>query len=116
MLTPANPAPRPSRAVILSDEVIYQRSLLGQRELLRRGNSDELTQHLLARVNGFTPLRRLLDLSSEDPSAIGRAVEKLFEAGLIEFAKLGHRGAASRQATPARRASPAAPTAIRFAY
>lgn len=72
-------------AEALSDGSIYRRTELGQRELIRFGEERlSVTGRILARINGYTDLRRLIDLSPEAPEAIGTAVLDLLGRKLIE--------------------------------
>lgn len=72
-------------AQALSDEAIYRRTDLGQRELIRLGEERlSMSGRILARINGYTDLRRLIDLSPEDPQVIGTAVLDLLGRKLIE--------------------------------
>ena len=88
-----NPAPadRPKKtsAELMSDSAIYRRTTLGQRELLRAPDpSATPALRLLARLNGYTDLRRLIDLAPADNRQLGKAIEKLFNEGLIELVDL----------------------------
>ena len=85
------PADRPKKtsAELMSDSAIYRRTTLGQRELLRAPDpSATPALRLLARLNGYTDLRRLIDLAPADNRQLGKAIEKLFNEGLIELVDL----------------------------
>lgn len=85
------PAARPSKssAELMSDSAIYRRTALGQRELLRAPDpSATPALRLLARINGYTDLRRLVDLAPADSRHLAKAIEKLFSEGLIELVDL----------------------------
>ena len=76
-------------AELMSDSAIYRRTALGQRELLRAPDpSATPALRLLARLNGYTDLRRLIDLAPADNRQLGEAIEKLFNEGLIELVDL----------------------------
>ncbi|MDP9123017.1 MAG: hypothetical protein M3N82_00170 [Pseudomonadota bacterium] len=84
----ASPAQQPTRssAELLSDSAIYRRTPRGQRELLRAPDPAATpTLRILARLNGYTDLRRLIDLSPGDAREMGHAIGQLFNDGLIEF-------------------------------
>lgn len=76
----------PTRAELLSDSAVYRRTRRGQRELLR---ADDLSAspalRILARINGFTDLRRLIDLAPGDVRELAASLEQLLDAGLIEL-------------------------------
>ena len=75
-----------STAELMSDSAIYRRTSRGQRALLR---SEDPTAspglRLLARLNGYTDLRRLIDLAPGDARDLPRAIQGLFDDGLIEL-------------------------------
>ena len=74
------------RAELMSDSAIYRRTARGQRELLRAPDpSGTVALRLLARLNGYTDLRRLIDLAPGDARELGKAIEQLFGDGLIEL-------------------------------
>jgi hypothetical protein len=78
-----------SRAELMSDSAIYRRTARGQRELLRAADpSATPALRLLARFNGYTDLRRLIDLAPGDARDMGRAIARLFGDGLIELVDL----------------------------
>ena len=86
-LSPA-PADRPKKtsAELMSDSAIYRRTSLGQRELLRAPDPSATSAlRLLARLNGYTDLRRLIDLAPADNRQLGKAIAQLFNDGLIEL-------------------------------
>jgi hypothetical protein len=76
----------PTRAELLSDSAVYRRTRRGQRELLR---ADDFTAspalRILARINGFTDLRRLIDLAPGDVRELAASLEQLLDDGLIEL-------------------------------
>ena len=74
----------PSRAVLLDDGAVFRRTKLGQRELLRCFD-EGAEMRLLARVNGYTQLRQLVELAPDDAGELIRALPALFERGLIEL-------------------------------
>jgi len=79
------PGSQVSTAEMLSDEAIYRRTRLGQRELLRSdGTAASPELRVLARVNGFTDLRCLVELAPADASAIARAIQRLVAQRWIE--------------------------------
>lgn len=82
------PKEMPSRAELLSDSAVYQRTVSGQRMLVQSrdpGSSHAL--RMLARVNGYTDLRRLVDLAPEDAGELTRAIPELVRQGLIELVR-----------------------------
>ena len=84
-LTPANRPPR-TNAELMSDSAIYRRTARGQRELLRAADPAATPAlRLLARFNGYTDLRRLIDLAPGDSREVSQAIQQLFGEGLIEL-------------------------------
>jgi hypothetical protein len=78
--------PTKSTAELMSDSAIYRRTSLGQRELLRASDpSANPTLRILARFNGYTDLRRLVDLAPGDARELRRSIAQLFNDGLIEL-------------------------------
>ena len=78
--------PTKSSAELMSDSAIYRRTSQGQRELLRALDpSATPSLRILARFNGYTDLRRLIDLAPGDARELGRAIAQLFNEGLIEL-------------------------------
>jgi len=78
-----------SSAELMSDSAIYRRTARGQRELLRAADpSATPALRLLARFNGYTDLRRLVDLAPGDAGAMASAITQLFGDGLIELVEL----------------------------
>ena len=78
--------PARTRAELMSDSAIYRRTALGQRELLRAADpSATPALRLLARLNGYTDLRRLIDLAPGDAREMSKAIQQLFGEGLIEL-------------------------------
>ena len=74
------------RAELLSDTAVYRRTRQGQRALLNTRDGMATTSiRILARVNGYTELRRLIDLAPDEAHAIGAAIVELVERGLIEL-------------------------------
>ncbi len=85
------PANRPARtsAELVSDSAIYRRTPRGQRELLRAADPAATPAlRVLARFNGYTDLRRLIDMAPADTRELSRAIQKLFGDGLIELVDL----------------------------
>jgi hypothetical protein len=81
--------PMKSSAELMSDSAIYRRTSQGQRELLRAPDpSATPTLRILARFNGYTDLRRLIDLAPADARELTKAVVQLFGDGLIEVVDL----------------------------
>ena len=75
-----------SSAELMSDSAVYKRTARGQRELLRADDPTATSAlRLLARLNGYTDLRRLIDLSPGDARELPGAIRRLFADGLIEF-------------------------------
>lgn len=86
LLPSSGTRPKRTSAELMSDSAIYRRTPQGQRELLRAGDpSATAALRLLARVNGFTDLRRLIDLAPGDARELTRAIRQLFDDGLIEL-------------------------------
>jgi len=82
------PANRPARtsAELTSDSAIYRRTPLGQRALLRAADPGATPAlRLLARFNGYTDLRRLIDLAPGDNREMSKVIQELFREGLIEL-------------------------------
>jgi hypothetical protein len=76
----------PSSAELMSDSAVYRRTPAGQRALLRAdGSRRPAEMRLLARFNGYTDLRRLIDLSPGDAREMPGAIRQLFAEGLIEL-------------------------------
>jgi|GEM_PF-2065748 len=81
--------PARSSAELMSDSTIYRRTARGQRELLRAPDpSATPALRLLARFNGYTDLRRLVDLAPGDAAGMAHAITQLFSDGLIELVDL----------------------------
>ena len=83
-----SPGARPTKtsAELMSDSAIYRRTTQGQRELRRTPDpSGTAALRLLARLNGYTDLRRLIDMAPGDARELGKAIEQLFNDGLIEL-------------------------------
>ena len=81
--------PTKSSAELMSDSAIYRRTTQGQRELLRAPDPAATPAlRLLARLNGYTDLRRLIDMAPGDARELGKAIEQLFNDGLIELVDL----------------------------
>ena len=79
----------PSSAEMFSDEAVYRRTVRGQRALLRlEGTVTAPAHRALARVNGFTDLRSLIELAPGDASEIAQAIRQLFAEELIELVDL----------------------------
>ena len=78
-----------SAAELMSDSAIYRRTPRGQRQLMRAEDPAATPAlRLLARFNGYTDLRRLIDLSPGDVRTLAKAIEQLFNDGLIELVDL----------------------------
>ena len=78
--------PHRTRADLMSDAAVYIRTTRGQRALLRAPDpSATPALRILARVNGYTNLRRLIDLSPGDLRHLPEAIGELFGDGLIEL-------------------------------
>lgn len=76
----------PSRAELLSDSATYQRTVRGQRKLLQADDfAASPRMRVLARVNGYTDLRGLVELSPDEAGTLAAAVEQLVAEGLIEL-------------------------------
>ena len=73
---------------LLSDEAIYRRTRRGQRALLA---ADEWPSspalRMLARVNGYTTLRSLIEMAPSEARDVARVVTQLFADELIELVK-----------------------------
>ncbi len=77
---------RPSSAVLLDDAAVYKRTTLGQRELLRRfDDASNAAMRMLARVNGHTQLRQLVELAPDDARELIHVLPDLVERGLVEL-------------------------------
>jgi hypothetical protein len=75
-----------SSSELLSDEAVYRRTRRGQRALLAADElSNEPMLRILARVNGYTNLRSLVEMAPGEAGAIARAVRQLFADDLIEL-------------------------------
>ena len=75
----------PLSAEMFSDEAVYRRTMLGQRELVRSAGTMSTPElRVLARVNGFTDLRSLVELAPADASGMARAIRELVSQELIE--------------------------------
>ncbi len=78
--------PTKTSAELVSDSAIYRRTNQGQRELLRAPDpAGTPALRLLARLNGYTDLRRLIDLAPADARELSKAIVQLFNDGLIEL-------------------------------
>jgi hypothetical protein len=76
----------PSRAVLLDDGAVYRRTTLGQRELLRRfDDASSVSMRLLARVNGYTQLRSLVELAPDDAREFAKVIPDLVGRGFLEL-------------------------------
>jgi hypothetical protein len=96
----------PSTAVLLDDGAVYKRTSLGQRELLRGcDDSSSPAIRILARVNGYTQLRQLVELAPDDARELIRVVPDLVERGLLELVE-------SPRALPEQRKPPGASRAV----
>ncbi len=77
-------------AELMSDSAIYKRTTRGQRALLRADDATTTSTalRLLARFNGYTDLRRLIELAPAESIGMARALGELFHEGLIEMVDL----------------------------
>ena len=76
----------PSRASLLDDGAVYKRTDLGQRELLRHfDDTSSAAMRMLARVNGYTQLRQLIELAPDDAHALTKVLPELVERGFVEL-------------------------------
>ena len=58
----------------------------GQRALLRAEDPAATPElRLLARVNGYTDLRRLIELAPSEAASMARTLRRLFDDGLVEL-------------------------------
>jgi hypothetical protein len=70
----------------LSDEAVFQRTRLGQRELVwPSGHLSATQRRVLGVVTGYTPLRVVVDLAG-GASDMPESIEGLVQMGLIELA------------------------------
>jgi hypothetical protein len=78
-----------SRAELLSDTAVYRRTVRGRHEMVRQdaGGRDSAVR-VLALVDGYTDLRRLIDLTPDDAASVGRSILELMERGLIECVRV----------------------------
>jgi hypothetical protein len=84
---------------LLSDEAVYRRTRRGQRALLGADElSDEPMLRMLARVNGYTNLRGLVEMAPGEAGAIARAIRQLFADDLIELVRSSEDQALQRNA------------------
>ena len=84
-MTSLQPLPQ-STAELLSDSAVYKRTPQGQRKLLSAEEPSSTPElRILARVNGYTDLRQLVELAPNDAVQIGQAIQRLVAQGLIEF-------------------------------
>ena len=75
-----------SPAVLLDDGAVFKRTPLGQRELLRQfDDASNAAMRMLARVNGYTELRRLVELAPDDARALMSVLPDLVNRGFIEL-------------------------------
>ena len=71
---------------LLSDDAVYRRTRRGQRRLLACDDpSSSPALQVLARVNGYTNLRGLVEMAPAEARDIARSVRELFAAELIEL-------------------------------
>jgi hypothetical protein len=78
-----------SRAELLSDTAVYRRTVHGRHEMGRQGQlGRDSAARVLALVDGYTDLRRLVDLAPDDASSIGRSILELMERGFIECVRV----------------------------
>lgn len=65
--------------------VVYARTRAGQSQVLRMERARTLAEHLLMRVNGYSPLERLLSAAERvDSQATQAALAELLGQGWIE--------------------------------
>ena len=70
----------------LSDEAVFQRTRLGQRELVwPSGHLSATQRRVLGVITGYTPLRVVVDLAG-GASDMPESIEGLVQRGLIELA------------------------------
>ena len=82
---------------LLSDDAVYRRTRRGQRRLLACDDSSSSPAlQVLARVNGYTNLRNLVDMAPAEARHIARAVRELFADELIELVPQAHDQARGR--------------------
>jgi hypothetical protein len=73
-------------ADLLSDDAVFRRTRRGQRRLLASNDPwSSPTLRLLARVNGYTNLRSLIEMAPGEARDIARAVRELVAAEMIEL-------------------------------
>jgi hypothetical protein len=78
--------PTISVAELMDDSAVYKRTSEGQRALLRSADfASQASLRILARCNGYTELRRLIDLSPADAQELVKAIQQLHGKGLIEL-------------------------------
>jgi hypothetical protein len=74
-----------SLAELFADGAVYRRTTLGQRELLRRfDDASNAALRLLARFNGFTDIRQLVELAPDDAREMASVLPDLLRQGWIE--------------------------------
>ncbi len=65
--------------------VVYARTRAGQSQVLRMERASTLAEHLLMRVNGYSPLERLLSAAERvESQAAQSALAELLRQGWIE--------------------------------
>ena len=85
MLTPTESS-QALASDLLSDDAVYRRTRSGQRRLLACADpSSSPSLRMLARVNGFTNLRGLVEMAPGEAREIARSVRELFAEALIEL-------------------------------
>lgn len=76
-----------SKLSVVGDEVVYQRTRAGARELLSGMKSlSAVERRMLAVFTGYTPVRTVVELINAP--GIPAAIEHLLKAGLIELASI----------------------------
>jgi hypothetical protein len=71
------------RSESLDDAIVYRRTAHGQRALLHF-DSSSASFRILARVNGFTAMRRFRELAPAEATALTQAIPQLLDDRLIE--------------------------------
>ena len=86
MLTSTESSQTTLASDLLSDDAVYRRTRSGQRRLLACADpSSSPSLRMLARVNGFTNLRSLVEMAPSEARDIARSVRELFAQQLIEL-------------------------------
>ncbi|MDP4302084.1 hypothetical protein [Leptothrix discophora] len=64
---------------------VYARTLAGRAQVLRLERPTSLAQHLMLRLNGYTPLREIV--TREEEPLVPQALQELLQAGWIEVVR-----------------------------